>query len=273
MAHEELDPEEPEPLISFQDEHDDGVDAWRQRLVRLQRAALILAHCMALLAMLVVGIWILYLGGLSWEKGQSKLVFNWHPLLMIAAFCFMTVASLSFRYRGLGTRKLAKVLHGISWMVAALCVSVGLIAVFRSHNDGVSGYMANMYSLHSWIGIFVGVIYLLQFFSGLVTFGFPSTFLGISPSFKAKMLLVHYYFGPIIYLAMMQTILLGIQEKEGFVGCGYTVEKADIRPWENFDQIPEACRISHLLGFLVLFTGVCTTFALHQIDRGGYRES
>jgi cytochrome b-561 len=267
--------EDPLTGVPFQDEHsdDDGTEAWQQRLIGLQRASLILAHFMALLSMIVVIIWINLLGGLSWEKGQSKLVFNWHPLLMITAFSFMTVASLSFRYRGLGSRKLAKTLHGTAWAVALLCAIVALIAVFRSHNDALSGYIANLYSLHSWIGIFVGISYSFQFLAGLVTFGFPAGSLGITPSFKAKVLLVHYYFGPIIYLAFMLTILLGIQEKEGFVGCSYTITKADVIPFQNFLNIPESCRISHLLGFLVLFTGLCTNFALYQIGRGGYRQT
>jgi cytochrome b-561 len=272
MILQELSHEETISLIPSQDEHDDGTDAWRERMIGWQRNSLVLAHIMALLSMIIVIVWIYSLGGLSWEKGQSKLVFNWHPLLMITAFCFMTVASLSFRYRGLSKRKLAKILHGTAWAVAMLCMIVALISVFRSHNDELSGYIANMYSLHSWIGVYVGVFYSLQFLSGLMTFGFPAI-LGISPSFKAKMLMVHYYLGPIIYLAFMLTILLGIQEKEGFVGCAYKVTEPDVTPFKSFFKIPASCRISHTLGFLVLFTGVCTNFALYQIDRGEYRQN
>jgi cytochrome b-561 len=274
MTTQELSDEETILMVPLQDEHDDGTDAWRQRMIGWQRNSLVLAHIMALLSMIIVIVWIYSLGGLSWEKGQSKLVFNWHPLLMITAFCFMTVASLSFRYRGgLVTRKLAKILHGTAWAVAMLCAIVALIAVFRSHNDELSGYVANLYSLHSWIGVTVGVFYSLQFFAGLMTFGFPATIWGISPSFKAKMLMVHYYFGPMIYLAFMLTILLGIQEKEGFVGCSYKVTEPDVTPFQSFFKIPASCRISHTLGFLVLFTGLCTNFALYQIDRGGYRQN
>jgi cytochrome b-561 len=274
MRSEAREPEDAMTLMPFQDEQpDDSMDEWRQRMHALQRASLLLAHCFALLSMIMVVVWIRILGGLSWEKGQSSLVFNFHPLLMIAAFNFMTVASLSFRYRGLGTRRLAKMQHGMAWAVAMLCIIVGLIAVFRSHNDKISGYIANLYSLHSWMGIFVGVVYVIQFFAGLLTFGFPSTSLGITPSFKAKMLMAHHFFGPIIYLAIMLTILLGIQEKEGFVGCSYKVDEADLAPWKHIDKIPEACKVSHLLGFLVLFTGVCTSFSLHQLDRVDRREN
>jgi uncharacterized membrane protein len=292
MRSEASAPEDPTTLIPFQDEvADDGMDEWRQRVYGLQRAwedsmeesrqrkygkiraSLILAHCFALLSMIMVILWIRILDdGLSWEKGES----SWHPLMMIAAFNFMTVASLSFRYRGLGTkrlagyrglgtRRLANILHGMAWTVAMLCVIVGLVAVFRSQNDEISGYIAaNLYSMHSWMGIFVGVSYVTQFFAGLLTFdGFPLTSLGIfTPSFKAKMLTVHNVFEPIIQLRMMLRILLvDIQiEGEGYI-C-YEVDEADLAPWwKQFVKIPELCKVSYLMGVLVMFTGVCTSFA------------
>lgn len=275
MLSNTRDPEQnPMTVMPFQDEQpDNGVDSFRERLYGMQRASLILAHCFSLLSMVMVITWIGKLGGLSWQKGQQELIFNWHPLMMIVAFNFMTIASLSFRYRSVGTRSLSKMLHGISWAVAIICVIVGLIAVFRSHNDGENGFYANLYSFHSWMGIFVSICYLIQFFGGLCTFGFPSKSLGVTPAFQAKMLMVHRFFGPIIYLVVMATILLGIMEKEGFVGCGYDVDQADLAPWKNFDQIPESCKLSHLMGFLVLFTGVLTSFSLHKIDLGHHREN
>ena len=256
------------PLVS--ELHDDDMSTWRHRMLGFQRASLVLAHCFALLSVLMVIIWIVNLGGLSWQQGQSKLVFNWHPLMMIVAFSFMTVASLSFRYRGLGTRKLAKLLHGISWATAAVCLIIGLIAVFRSHNDKVSGYIANLYSFHSWVGVLVITMYTIQFFAGLFSFGIAPP--SVTPSFKAKMLQIHHFFGPVIYFAMLLTIMLGIQEKEGFVGCGYKVTEADLTPWKNLDKIPVSCRLSHTAGLLVFLTGICTMFALHQLDRSTHRQ-
>jgi len=211
--------------------------------------------------------------GLSWEKGQAKLVFNWHPLLMILAFCFMTVASLSFRYRHFRlSRGTSKLLHGVGWAIGVGCMAVGLVAVFFSHNDRASGFIANMYSLHSWVGMTVLVMYSVQFLVGVGAFALPHRVLGISGASKAKILQVHKFFGPILYLSMMLTILLGIQEKEGFVGCGYKVDAPDMIPFRNFHQIPIVCKQSHAMGFLVLTMGLCTMFALHQMDQTKYRQ-
>jgi hypothetical protein len=265
--------------IAHSGSNDDGsdvpVDAWRQRLIQYQQYASIASHLSALASILVVIIWITHLGGLSWKYGESKQVFNWHPLLMITAFAFMTVASLSFRNFN---RPKSKTLHGLSWSVAILCMIVGLVAVFRSHNDGISGYVANLYSLHSWIGLLVLISYSFQFLSGMMAFGFPKiwTWNGValaSESFKSRLLLVHHFAGRMIYLSMCITILMGIQEKEGFIGCAYKVEHVDRFPPSHFYEIPLACRISHLMGLLIFFTGICTAFALHPIDRGTYRQN
>ena len=338
MVHPEMVPLDPDVAlgISTSGSHDDRsgdvpVDGFRQRLIRYQYFSLVAAHISALSSVLVVIVWIQNLGGLSWKHGASKQVFNWHPLLMISAFAFMTVASLSFRNFH---RPRSKMVHGLSWSVAMISMVVAILAVFRSHNDPVSGFIANLvgwisrngrlgwnefmtscsagrwtccvvveirfslrfsprrlsspltcfisstlqYSFHSWIGVVVLTLYTLQFLSGMMAFGFPRTWTwnGValaSESFKARLLLIHHFWGPMIYFAMMCTILLGIQEKEGFVGCSYSVSKADLFPPSHFYEIPLSCRISHLMGLLIFFTGVFTAFALHPIDRGNYRQN
>jgi cytochrome b-561 len=245
---------------------------WENKLRQLQTKAIIASHVLALLAMTLVIWWINLLGGVSWEAGKAKLVFNWHPLLMISAFSFMTVATFSYRWQTIPNRRLAKILHGSAWAVAALCMFVALIAVFQSHNDKQSGFIANMYSLHSWIGAFTILIYVSQFLAGLLTFGVNVPSLGITPSFKAKMLTVHYYVGPLVYLSTATTILLGIQEKEGFVGCAYKVTQADLFPIQHFFKIPFACRVSNLLGIVVLAMTASTAFAMHDFGRGSFHR-
>jgi cytochrome b-561 len=258
-------------------EIDTPVDAWRQRLIRCQRQASVAAHIFALASLFVVLSWIRHhLGGLSWKYGASKQIFNWHPLLMITGFAFMTVASLAFRN---WNRPKSKTLHGLGWSIGILCMSIALIAVFRSHNDPVSGYIANMYSMHSWVGTSVFLMYTLQFGSGMISFGFPIVWKwknGVpiaNEAFKSRLLLLHHFFGPFIYLALWTTILMGIQEKEGFVGCAYKVDQVDRFPQLHLDKIPLVCRVSHLLGLLVFLTGICTSFALYPIDRGMYRQN
>jgi hypothetical protein len=75
---------------------------------------------------------------------------------------------------------------------------------------------------------------------------------------------VYRYLGPCIYIITGTTILLGIQEKEGFIGCSYQVTTPDYNPLVHYFDIPLACRISHGLGLVVLLMMISTTFALYQ---------
>jgi len=177
----------------------------------------------------------------------------------------MTAAMLSFRHLLL-VRWQRKVVHGLSWTIAAVCAAVALVAVFQSHNDLTSGYIANVYSLHSWVGITVVVFYILQWSSGLFAFG-----LGFgSPALKSMLIKIHKYVGPVLYQSVALTMCLGIQEKEGFVGCAYKVETQDsFGPFKHFFDIPLACRVSHGLGLVILIVTVLTTFAIQDFSQGG----
>lgn len=240
-------------------------DEWSSTLLKTQRYANILAHLLSITSVIVVIVWISSsLGGLSWQQqGQSKQVFNWHPLLMICAFSFMTVATLSFRTKMLLTqRSQQKLLHGIAWSVAAMCAFVALLAVFKSHNDETSGFIANLYSFHSWIGMTVIILYMIQFVLGILTFAWPLA--SMTPVRKARILQIHKFVGPFIYNATAATILLGIQEKESFIGCAYSVSEADYYPWRHFGEIPSVCKTSHVLGFLVLLVAFCTNLTLYD---------
>lgn len=237
--------------------------------------------CAVSLALLAVGLvvyWILFTqmggGGLSWSEGKADQVFNWHPLMMVTAFSFMTVASLIFR---LGrarvfqttrnqqtTRTSLKMIHALSWAVVAGCASVGILAVFKSHNDPVSGYKPNLYSLHSWIGTGVLLLFVTQFVVGLHLFGIRLHC--VSSTFRSTMMQLHRYTGTIIYNLTAVTILMGILEKETFVGCAYDVSKnaqPDL-PFQNFTQIPLVCRVGHSLGVVIALMTMCTGYVLYN---------
>ena len=121
-----------------------------------------------------------------------------------------------------------------------------------------SGYIANLYSLHSWVGVLVLSLYTLQFLFGFVVFG-----LGRCKALASPVCMeIHKYTGAYIHILTMATILLGIQEKEGFVSCSYTVTEADLMPISHYGEIPYSCKVSHGLGLVVLAMGICTSFAL-----------
>jgi len=239
---------------------EDDVQRFTARLKQLQVVAISLAHLIALVTMVLVVHWAHLMGGFSWKTGEATRVFNWHPVLMITAFAFMTVATLVFRLPM--DRPLRKSLHIVSWMVTTLCAVIGILAVFKSHTDRVSGLFPNMWSMHSWIGAIVIVMYLVQFFMGMLTFAVPRQ--SLTPSYKAKVLLVHKYLGPFIYVGSGVTIMLGIMEQETWTGCDYMVTEPDLTLFEHFNEIPYMCKVSHSIGICVLAMMMCTSFVFHN---------
>mmetsp|Transcript_21500 Transcript_21500/g.32882 ORF Transcript_21500/g.32882 Transcript_21500/m.32882 type:complete len:302 (-) Transcript_21500:16-921(-) len=260
-----------------QETTDEDEDKFGGSIKFLQHVASLTAHGLALMSVCVVTYWISLPavggGGLSWSKGDAKRVFNWHPLMMVTAYAFMTVASLSFRTWDNIPRSNRKAFHAIAWTVAFMCGLIGLVAVFKSHNDGASGYIANMYSLHSWIGSLVAALFILQFASAHMAIGFFPRFMS-SLRLKTQILAVHQYLGPVIYVTTGATIMLGIQEKEGFIGtCAYQVDDADLMPIRHFFEISLECRVSHILGLIVFLEVLLGTFCLYEFPETKSRQT
>ncbi|KAL7437765.1 hypothetical protein ACHAXH_008807 [Discostella pseudostelligera] len=159
-------------------------------------------------------------------------------------------------------RRVAKFSHASMWTLNVVFGTVGVLAVFKSHNDPISGYIANMYSLHSWAGMTVLSLYAIQYLVGMLAFSGLSGRRRISNPILME---IHKFAGSYIHILATTTILLGIQEKEGFVSCAYTVESPDVPPEFNVGKIPYPCKISHGLGVVILLMGLCTNFGLAKL--------
>ena len=94
----------------------------------------------------------------------------------------------------------------------------GLIAAFDSHNKATKK-IPNMYSLHSWIGLSVVIIFILQWILGFIAFLFPR----MSDSLRAGYLQHHKYWGITIFTLVCGVALMGITEKAFFSLSGYNV--------------------------------------------------
>ena len=237
---------------------------------RFQVWAMTVAQVFAAISVLLVLYWAHLMGGLSWET--PKEAFNWHPVMMVLCFAIMTISMVSFRLKCMPSRSWAKRVHYMGWLVAALCAAVALVAVFYSRNFSETGFGANMYSLHSWMGALVILLYLGQLVVGAMTF------LGYSPAWWTRIirgahtstiLSIHYLVGPVIYYGTMATILLGFQEKGKSMECSYSeiLDKPDYLPFLHFFDIPWVCRLSHLLCLVIFLMSVFVTIGLHDFQR------
>ena len=249
-------------------------------LQKLQTSSAIISLMLSPVAIILVSVWAAELGGVSWKVGESSMVFNWHPILMICAFSIMNAAALVFRVTGTSSyqtrmeansvssaehkskKRVAKTIHGSVWFICFTLGIVAMVAVVKSHNDAISGYIANLYSLHSWVGVLVMTLYTLQLTVGLLSFGgFRNRLAG------PAILEIHKYSGSLLHILITTTILLGLQEKEGFVSCSYSVDAADTMPFLHLGDIPYSCKLSHGLGIVVLIIGILTSFSLARFPR------
>lgn len=91
---------------------------------------------------------------------------------MVAGFGFaFTWGITSFR-NSFFSKPVNKIIHVVCYALAIICFSVGLKAVWKSHDDNL---IANLYSLHSWIGLTAVILFGQNFLLGFYHFLNPST--------------------------------------------------------------------------------------------------
>lgn len=172
------------------------------------------AHVIALVLAVLVLVWnIHFRGGIAWEATNKNLIFNLHPVLMLIGFIILGGEAI-MSYKSLPLKKeVKKVIHLGLHAVALVLGIVGICAAFKNHNE--SG-IANLYSLHSWIGIAVIVLYGIQWLYGLVVFFYP----GGTADIRRESLPWHVLFGTFVYILAIGNALLGFLEKLTFLENG-----------------------------------------------------
>lgn len=108
-------------------------------------------------------------------------------------------------------KKKLKWLHAVMMMTALLLASIGLKAVFDSHNLAERP-IDNLYTLHSWIGLSAVICFALQWLFGFVSFLFP----GVRHSLRASYMPLHVYGGLMIFGLATAAALMGLLEKAIF---------------------------------------------------------
>ncbi|XP_073401966.1 plasma membrane ascorbate-dependent reductase CYBRD1 isoform X2 [Dendrobates tinctorius] len=153
-------------------------------------------------------IWVLhYSDGLAWDGGSAE--FNWHPVLIITGFIFIEgIAILVYRlpWTWKCSKLLMKCIHAGLHLTATVLVVVALVAVFDFHN---AKNIPNMYSLHSWVGLTVVILFVLQLVVSIFVYLLPFT----SVSLRAAFMPIHVYSGLLLFGGIIATSLMGITEK------------------------------------------------------------
>lgn len=198
-----------------------------------------------------------YLGGLDWDDR----VFNWHPVLMVAGMLVgLTNGVLSFR-RPL-ERTTNKAMHAFWFIAAIVTMSIGLKAVWKSHDDK-KPYKANLYTLHSMIGLAAVVLVSQNFVLGMLNFVSPLMSDMVKKVYKPN----HIFLGVCALVMAVMAIVTGVQEKNGFSSCGYTVDERDTNPAANYHMLPDGCKMSNGVGICAFITLLLTLYSLANVGK------
>ncbi|RYG58586.1 hypothetical protein EON64_21165 [archaeon] len=175
--------------------------------------------------------------------------------------------SAIFSYRLLDLPKpITKPLHAFVHLCAAVFVIVGLWCVFLGNNDTGHNtahmYFANLYSLHSFIGLAAVLVYFSNYLLGFVYF-----LSGVcAPASRAWYLPSHTFLGVFSVLLVFMAVETGIMDLFRELGCDIAVDSADTNPAENYSKLKEGCRVGNAAGILVLLTALLAFFALYDFS-------
>ncbi|XP_076461258.1 transmembrane ascorbate-dependent reductase CYB561-like [Babylonia areolata] len=208
----------------------------------------VLAQVFGVLAVVMVAVWMGHFqGGFAWHSDPDH-QFNLHPLFMILGMIFLYADGiLAYRVFRNDRKVYIKVLHAGIHCVALIFAVVGLVAVFDAHH---SEGMPNLYSLHSWLGLFVVVAFGLQWLLGFAAYLTPA----VGIAMKQYYMPYHRFWGATLLALAGVTALLGITENAIF----------KVSPWSGPQGI--------LVNLLGIFITAFVTLVIYLVTKEDYRR-
>ncbi|CEG42839.1 cytochrome b ascorbate-dependent [Plasmopara halstedii] len=228
----------------------------------------ILAHSLPSLAVILMGYWMgrgltAYvvkddvviahdISGFSLSYGDAR-VFNWHPLLMSLGFVFCSMqaalAYISLPFNHAMNKRIHLSLHALGFLSAVL----GAVAVFRFHNEhGIT----NLYSLHSWMGLGVLILFFLHWLGSFGVFFYP----GAEKSVRKLIAPYHIAIGLSILGLVVATVEAGIMEKLTFNGSCNVNGELYGKKVEKF--MASDCVLGNVIGLLVALSSLALVITI-----------
>ncbi|XP_022090682.1 cytochrome b561-like [Acanthaster planci] len=210
----------------------------------------LLAEAVGLVVVGLVIAWmVVYQDGFALDRSSKE--FNLHPVFMVLGLLFLNANAL-MTYRIIGNflnRTVVKIIHLILQTLAVVFASFALACVFHFHN--ASGF-ANLYSLHSWVGIATFAFFCVQLILGFLAFIIGGYFLPSSTEYLRKVYLhVHVYGGALIFLMAAATSLLGTAEFISF-------------KIKNYSELPAQGVLANVLGGFIVFFVALVCYILYN---------
>ncbi|KAL0682387.1 hypothetical protein Bca4012_049234 [Brassica carinata] len=169
-------------------------------------------HALAVVASVMLFVWsICYRGGFAWEStNKTLLIFNLHPVLTLTGLVILGGEAI-ISYKSLPFEKrVNKLIHLVFHAIAIILGILGIYAAFKHHNEK---HIPNLYTIHSWVGIGVIVLYALQWLYSFINYFFP----GGSSTLRRDLLPWHIFSGVFVYVLAVGNSVLGFLEKLTFL--------------------------------------------------------
>ncbi|KAL6963499.1 hypothetical protein U1Q18_004525 [Sarracenia purpurea var. burkii] len=169
------------------------------------------AHALGVSGAVLVLVWAIHFrGGFAWEASNKSLIFNLHPVLILIGLIIIGGEAI-ISYKALPLKKeVKKLIHLILHSIALILAIVAIYAAFKYHNES---NIANLYSLHSWLGIGIISLYGIQWIYGFLVFFYP----GGTTAIRSESLPWHVLFGLFVYVLAVGNAALGFLEKLTFL--------------------------------------------------------
>ncbi|XP_038993688.1 transmembrane ascorbate ferrireductase 1-like [Hibiscus syriacus] len=168
-------------------------------------------HALAIAGAVMVLVWSIHFrGGLAWESSNKNLIFNIHPVLMLIGFIIIGGQAI-MSYKSLPLKKeVKKLVHLVLHAIALILGIIGIYTAFKNHYESS---IPNLYSLHSWLGMGIIVLYGIQWIYGFLVFFYP----GGSTGLRSESVPWHVLLGLFVYVLAVSNASLGFLEKLTFL--------------------------------------------------------
>lgn len=150
---------------------------------------------------------------------------------------------LVFRAFQTVSKRTVKIAHASFHAASIVFIALGLAVEFITHYYHKE---ADLYSLHSWIGIATVVVFVSQFIFG----GLSYLSSAVSESLKAFYLPIHVFFGTLCFVMAIATSLIGLNQNARFN--------------MKYNELPAQGVLINIIGVLIVIYGILVVFLVTQ---------
>lgn len=211
-----------------------------------------------------------FIGGVN----LSTHTFSLHPICMTLGLLFsFTTALLSYRILPI-PKQYSKFIHALFHSLAIVCIVTGITCVFLAHNfpDSYSSgsYAANLYTMHSFIGLTTIVMYGQNFILGIYFFySLRNSTDKECVECKKSYQPLHEFLGYASFIFAVMAIESGLVELLTKKKCYWSPTSVNWNPAATYSELTLGCRVGNAAGIFVMLGAIFAIFTFVKLPKEG----